>query len=465
MNVEMLSRFRSPKEQDQIIGKLKAGGVDIIVGTHRLLSQDVGFKDLGLLVIDEEQRFGVRHKEKIKKLKENVDILMLSATPIPRTLHMSLVGIRDMSLIEEPPEERYPVQTYVMEQSDDVIREAIEKELGRNGQVFVVANRIAGIHRTAARIKELVPEAVVAVGHGRMNESDLEDVMLDFIGGDSNVLVSTTIIESGIDIPNVNTMIILDSDKFGLSQLYQLRGRVGRSNKLAYAYLMYRKDKTLSETAEKRLRAIKDFTEFGAGFKVAMKDLEIRGAGNLLGTAQHGHMIMIGYELYCKLVDDAVRALGGEVAREKSSECSMELSVAAYIPDYYIADEMLKLQMYKKIAQVATEEDETEVIAELIDRFGEVPKVTLDLVKVARIRSMAEQAGVTRIHEQGEKTVFDFGENGALKAKTLADLSAKYGGRIFINVGKRPFIRLTNSKTNCKIDEVSDFFVDFYSCL
>ena len=455
--VEMLSRFKTEREQDEIVKKLKNGSVDIIVGTHRLLSEDVSFKDLGLLVIDEEQRFGVRHKEKIKKLKESVDILMLSATPIPRTMHMSLVGIRDMSLIEDPPEERYPVQTYVIEQEDGLIREATEKELGRGGQVFVVVNRIMGIHKIAARIASLVPEAKVTVGHGQMNERALEDVMLEFINGDANVLVSTTIIESGIDIPNVNTIIILDSDKFGLSQLYQLRGRVGRSNRMAYAYLMYKKDKALSETAEKRLRAIKDFTEFGSGFKVAMKDLEIRGAGNLLGMQQHGHMMMIGYELYCKLVDDAVRALGGEIVNPDKEESSVEFSVSAYIPENYIIDEVLRLQMYKKIASIISKEDESEVIDELIDRFGEVPRETLDLIRISRIRAMAELAHISRIHEQAGKIVFDFAENSVLTVKKLAGLSEKYGPRVFINVGRKPFIRLSYSKNFGKIDEATDF--------
>jgi transcription-repair coupling factor (superfamily II helicase) len=325
-----------------------------------MLSKDVGFKDLALLVIDEEQRFGVQHKEAIKRLRKNVDVLTLSATPIPRTLHMSLVGIKDMSLIEEPPEERYPVQTYVMEQDEELIRDAIQRELDRDGQVYVVYNRVRGIYKIAAMISALVPEAAVAVGHGQMNEKQLEDVMIDFVNHESNVLVSTTIIESGIDIPNVNTIIILDADRFGLSQLYQLRGRVGRSTRMAYAYLMYQKDKVLSEAAEKRLKAIREFTEFGAGFHIAMRDLEIRGAGNLLGTEQHGHMMNIGYELYCKLVDDAVRALGGEIVNPDREETSIEIDMPAFIPDDYISDELLKLQMYKKIAAIRNERDKAE---------------------------------------------------------------------------------------------------------
>ncbi|MCL1808244.1 MAG: transcription-repair coupling factor [Clostridiales bacterium] len=455
--VEMLSRFKSDKQQDEIVRQLKNGMVDIIIGTHRLLSSDVGFKDLGLLVIDEEQRFGVKHKEKIKKLKESVDILMLSATPIPRTLHMSLTGIRDMSLIEEPPEERYPVQTYVLEQEDRMIKEAIEKELGREGQVFVVSNRIHGIHKTAHKITELVPGAKVAIGHGQMNERALEDVMLDFIDGGTNVLVSTTIIESGIDIPNVNTIIILDCDRFGLSQLYQLRGRVGRSNRMAYAYLMFKKDKALSETAEKRLRAIREFTEFGSGFKVAMKDLEIRGAGNLLGSQQHGHMMMIGYELYCKLVDDAIKALGGEAVSLDREECSVELTASAFIPESYIADEVLKLQMYKKIASIVSKDDEIEIVDELVDRFGEIPKETLDLVKISRIRSMAETQRILRIHEQAGKIVFDFAESSGLNARMLVELSGTYGLRLFIHGGAKPFLRLSCGRNMGRLDEAAAF--------
>ena len=296
--VDMLSRFRTDQEQQSTIKGTAKGTVDVVVGTHRLLSKDVQFKDLGLLIIDEEQRFGVRHKEAIKRMRKNVDVLTLSATPIPRTLHMSLVGIRDMSLIEEPPQDRYPVQTYVMEEDDYIIREAIERELDRGGQVFVVYNRVSGVHRIAERLGRLVPQARIGVGHGQMSESALEDIMMDFINGDIDVLVSTTIIESGIDIPNVNTEIIIDADKFGVSQLYQLRGRVGRSNRLAYAYLMHKKNKVLTDVAEQRLRAIKEFTEFGAGFKIAMRDLEIRGAGNILGTEQSGHLVNVGYELY-----------------------------------------------------------------------------------------------------------------------------------------------------------------------
>ena len=470
--VEVLSRFRSPAQQSDILSRLEKGQVDLIIGTHRLLSKDVKFKDLGLLVVDEEQRFGVEDKEAIKKLKTNVDVLTLSATPIPRTLNMSLTGIKDMSLIEEPPEERYPVQTYVLEQDDQLIKEIIERELGRGGQVYVVFNRVRGIQQIADKISELVPDAVVAVGHGQMNEHALENVMLSFINGESNVLVSTTIVESGLDIPNANTMIIMDSDRYGLSQLYQLRGRVGRSNRLAYAYLMYQKDKVLTEVAEKRLRAIREFTEFGAGFKVAMRDLEIRGAGNLLGTEQSGHMMNIGYELYCKMVDDAVRALQGEIVNDNKEETSVEIPVSAYIPERYIENETLKLQMYKKIAAVRSYDDEDEILDELLDRFGDVPRETINLVKLSHIRYLAEEMSVTRIHQVKEeslpggrvktvsrtvkpaanadnvKLVFDFAAKNPLSGYALFNLTEKFGPRVFVHGGTEPFIRLTTPRKN-----------------
>ena len=458
--VEMLSRFRNEKQQETIIEATKKGNIDVLVGTHRLISKDIDFKDLGLLVIDEEQRFGVQHKEAIKRLRKNVDVLTLSATPIPRTLHMSLIGIKDMSLIEEPPEERYPVQTYVLEQDDELIRDAIQRELDRDGQVYIIYNRVRGIYKIASQISHLVPEATVAVGHGQMNEKELEDVMIDFVNHESNILIATTIIESGIDIPNVNTIIILDADRFGLSQLYQLRGRVGRSTRMAYAYLMYQKDKVLSELAEKRLRAIKEFTEFGAGFHIAMRDLEIRGAGNLLGTEQHGHMMNIGYELYCKLVDDAVRALGGEIVNPDREETSIEIDVSAFIPDTYISDELLKLQMYKKIAAIKDEEDKEEIIDELIDRFGELPLEVMNLVNVSHIRAMAEKTGITRIHEDQKKMVFDFHEKNQLTPQRIAELSAEYGMGILIHAGVKPFIKCSFNGKN-KLHQVTMFLKKF----
>lgn len=458
--VEMLSRFRNEKQQAVIIEEVKKGNIDVLIGTHRMLSKDVEFNDLGLLVIDEEQRFGVQHKEAIKKLKKEVDVLTLTATPIPRTLHMSLIGIKDMSLIEEPPEERYPVQTYVLEQDDEIIKDVILRELDRDGQVYVVYNRVKGIYKIAAHIAQLVPEATVAVGHGQMNEKMLEDVMIDFVNHESNILVSTTIIESGIDIPNVNTIIILDADRFGLSQLYQLRGRVGRSNRMAYAYLFYQKDKVLSELAEKRLKAIKEFTEFGAGFHIAMRDLEIRGAGNLLGTEQHGHIMNIGYELYCKLVDDAVRALGGEIVNPDRVETSIEIDVPAYIPATYVSDELLKLQMYKKIAAIRDSGDKEEIIDELIDRFGEIPQETLNLVDVSHIRAMAEALGISRIYEESQRVVFEFFENSKLTPKRISGLLEEYGMGLLIHAGTKPFIKYSFSKKN-KLNQIIIFLNKF----
>jgi transcription-repair coupling factor (superfamily II helicase) len=455
--IEMLSRFRSDKQQDEIIQKMKKGSIDVVIGTHRLLSKDIGFKDLGLLIIDEEQRFGVQHKEAIKMLRKSVDVLALSATPIPRTLHMSLAGIRDMSVIEEPPEERYPIQTYVMEQEDEVVREAIYRELDRDGQVYVVFNRVIGIKRIAAKIKELVPEAKIAVAHGQMNERELEDIMFDFTHHKYNVLVATTIIESGLDIPNVNTMVIMDSDRFGLSQLYQLRGRVGRSNRIAYAYLLHQKEKVLSEPAEKRLRAIKEFTEFGSGFRIAMRDLEIRGAGNLLGTEQSGHMMMIGYELYCKLLDEAVAKLGGVVTREEGYEASMEIEVNAYIPNAYIQDEVIKLSMYKKIASINSKPDYEEVLDELMDRFGDVPLVVENLLKISYIKALSEKAGIAAIKEEKGKFVCEFNEKNSLSAQLLFKLAADYGPAILISARQKPTIKSTYKREKDKMKEIQAF--------
>jgi transcription-repair coupling factor (superfamily II helicase) len=461
---EMLSRFRTEAQQNDIVARVKKGVVDIVIGTHRLLSKDIAFKDLGLLVVDEEQRFGVRHKERIKALKKNVDVLTLSATPIPRTLHMSLVGVRDMDLIEEPPEDRYPVQTYVMEQTDEVIRETVRREIDRDGQVYVVFNRINGIQRVAANIKALVPEADVAVGHGGMNEHELENVMLDFIERRHNVLVSTAIIESGIDIPNVNTILVMDSDRFGLSQLYQLRGRVGRSNRMAYAYLLYRRDKMLTEAAQKRLRAIREFTEFGAGFRIAMRDLEIRGAGNLLGAEQHGHIAGVGYELYCKLVDETVRALAGEAVNPDAEDVVFDVAVQAYIPRSYIADDVLKLQMYKRISFIRGDEDERDVTDEMIDRFGEPPRAALNLITVAKIRATARRFGVLRIGETQDGYVFDMKRDADIGEGGVERLLARYGANISFRGGEKPFIALRAPHTERQVGKLKEILA-FFDCL
>ena len=452
VNIDVLSRFRTDAEVKVILEKLAAGRIDLIIGTHRLLSSDVKYRDLGLLVIDEEQRFGVRHKEKLKAIKKNVDVLTLSATPIPRTLNMSLTGVKDMSVIEEPPDERLPVQTYVMEQDDAVIREAIIREMDRGGQAFVIFNRVRGINQIADRIRALVPEARVVTGHGRMNEQTLENVMLEFLDGESDVLVATTIIENGIDVRNANTLIILDADRYGLAQLYQLRGRVGRSNRMAFAYLMYQKDKVLTETAEKRLRTIREFTEFGSGFKVAMRDLQLRGAGNLLGSEQSGHMMNIGYELYCKLVNEAVRKLKGENVSESPDESSIELAVAANIPNWYISDETLKIQMYKKIAAVRGEEDEDALYEELVDRFGDVPSETRNLVKVSRIRGLAEELSVRRIFEQDRHIIFNFEEKNPLTAEGIVRIREAFNNKAFVHGGVKPFIRVPG-RPKTKLDD------------
>ena len=454
--VEMLSRFRTAKQQRQILEALKEGQIDLVIGTHRMLSEDVKFKDLGLLVVDEEQRFGVKHKERIKQLRENVDVLTLSATPIPRTLHMSLSGMKDMSTLEEPPVDRLPVRTYVMEQENHVIREAIEKELARGGQVYVLYNRVDTINSIARLIERLVPDASIEVGHGKMKEKELERIIMDFAEGEFNVLVSTTIIESGIDIPNVNTMIILDADRFGLAQLYQLRGRVGRSGRLAYTYLMYQKDKNLSEIAEKRLRAIKDFTEFGSGFKIAMKDLEFRGAGNILGTAQSGHMINVGYELYCKLLEESMKKMQGEEIAPEAEETVFSIPLPAIISRKYIENDVLRLQMYKKIAMIENTQDEEDVVDELLDRFGDIPHETMNLVKISKIRSMAGKIGVREISQQGFKVIFKLWDNVKISQAVMASLVAKYGEKIMINGGENPFIRLTAGREE-PLDAINTF--------
>jgi transcription-repair coupling factor (superfamily II helicase) len=396
VNVAMLSRFRTAKEIKETVQGIKNGTVDIVIGTHRLLSADVSYKDLGLLIIDEEQRFGVTHKEKLKKLKENVDVLTLSATPIPRTLHMSLVGIRDMSVLEEPPVDRMPIQTFVTEHNDEMVREAVNRELSRNGQVYYVYNKVRNIEEVTSHLQSLIPSANIAFAHGQMDEKTLEGIMHDFINGEIDVLVSTTIIETGLDIPNVNTIIVEDAENFGLAQLYQLRGRVGRSNRSAYAFLLYRKGKLLKEVAEKRLYAIREFTELGSGFKIAMKDLEIRGAGNVLGAAQHGHMAAVGYDLYCKMLNEAVVKLkGGETAAD--FETVVDLNVDAFIPATYIHQESQKLDIYKRIAAIETREERMDMQDELQDRFGDIPPSAVNLLTIVLIKAVAHKGDIRRL--------------------------------------------------------------------
>lgn len=426
VRVEMLSRFRTSAEIKKTLEGLKKGIVDIVIGTHRLLSDDVKYKDLGLLVIDEEQRFGVRHKEKIKQVKEEVDVLTLTATPIPRTLHMSLVGIRDMSVLEEAPSERQPIQTYVMEYNEEMVREAIVRELSRQGQVYYVYNRINNIEDITNQIAKLVPEANVAYAHGQMKEHELEKIMFHFINGEIDVLVSTTIIETGLDISNVNTMIVHDSDQMGLSQLYQLRGRVGRSNRTSYAFLMYKKDKMLKEIAEKRLQAIKEFTDLGSGFKIAMRDLEIRGAGNLLGERQHGHMEAVGYDLYCKMLNEAVKTLKGTKKVDEDFDTYVDMDVDAFIPPSYIVNEIQKLDIYKRIASVESEAECEDMRKELKDRFGTVPKSVENLLKISLIRVMAHKRYVTEIKGKAGQITFFMEQYAPVNIERLPELMEKY---------------------------------------
>lgn len=425
VRVELLCRFRTPAQQKKAIEDLKKGQVDVIIGTHRILSKDVQFKNLGLLIVDEEQRFGVTHKEKIKQLKKDVDVLTLTATPIPRTLHMSLIGIRDMSVLEEPPMDRMPIQTYVMEYDEETVREAINRELRRGGQVYYVYNRVTDIADVALRIAKLVPDARVDFAHGQMSERELENVMYSFVNGDIDVLVSTTIIETGLDISNVNTMIIHDSDRYGLSQLYQLRGRIGRSNRTAYAFLMYRKNVMLKETAEKRLAAIREYTDLGSGFKIAMRDLELRGAGNLLGAQQHGHMNAVGYDLYCKMLNEAVKEAKG-IHTMEDFETSVDLNVDAYIPDSYISSEFQKLDIYKRIAGIETQQDYDDMLEELLDRFGEPGKAVLNLLAIAKLKAIAHQGYVTEIKQTGKIVRFTLYEKARLNTEGFPALMQKY---------------------------------------
>ena len=425
VRIDLMSRFRTQSEIKKTVEDLRKGLVDIVIGTHRVLSKDVVFKDLGLLIIDEEQRFGVTHKEKIKKMKETVDVLTLTATPIPRTLHMSLIGIRDMSVLEEAPEDRLPIQTYVMEYNEEMVREAIVRELSRGGQVYYVYNRVNNIADVSARVSELVPEADVAFAHGQMKEHELEKIMYEFIDGEIDVLVSTTIIETGLDISNVNTIIIHDADNMGLSQLYQLRGRVGRSNRTAYAFLMYRRDKMLKEVAEKRLAAIREFTYLGSGFKIAMRDLEIRGAGNLLGARQHGHMQAVGYDMYCKMLNEAVKTLKGLETKEDFNT-TVDLDVDAFIPPSYIVNEFQKLDIYKRIASIENHAESEDMREELLDRFGEIPRSVDNLLRIALIRVQAHKLYMSEIRGKNEAILFQMNEDAGIRTDGIPDLLKKY---------------------------------------
>ena len=443
IRIAMLSRFCTPAQQKQILKELSTGEVDIVIGTHKLLGKAVSFHKLGLLIIDEEQRFGVGHKEKIKELKKDIDVLTLSATPIPRTLHMSLTGIRDMSVLNQPPGERFPVATYVLAYQEDVIREAINRELGRGGQVYYLFNRVEGIYKVANRIAELAPGARVGVAHGKMHEQELEQIMMDLSEGDLDILVCTTIIETGLDIPNVNTIIIEDADRLGLAQLYQLRGRVGRSNRLAYAYLTFRRNKVLNEDAEKRLLAIKEFTEFGSGFKIAMRDLEIRGTGNLIGAQQHGHMDAVGYEMYCRLLEEAVEEQRG-LPVQKKTETQIDLPVSAYIPDAYIPSHNQRIGAYKRIAAITTQEELLDAYDEMEDRYGTVPQVVSNLMAIALLKARAQALGMRELIGGASELVIRFDEENPPDMQSVVNLVQAEPDRYYITTPATP-------KLHCKI--------------
>ncbi|MBN2794436.1 MAG: transcription-repair coupling factor [Clostridia bacterium] len=466
VRIEMLSRFRTPKQQEQTIENIRTGVTDIVVGTHRVLSKDVVFKDLGLLVIDEEQRFGVKHKERIKHLKKNVDILTLTATPIPRTLHMSMVGIRDMSVIEDPPEERYPIQTYVVENEPMLIKDVLERELDRSGQVYYVHNRVEDIDVVAGHVQSLVPDAKVVYAHGQMNERKLEKIMLDFMNHEFDVLVCTTIIETGLDIANANTIIIDNADKMGLSQLYQLKGRVGRSNRLAYAYLTYKKDKVLSEVAEKRLKAIKEFTELGAGFKIAMRDLEIRGAGNLLGSQQHGHIAAIGYDLYTKMLEQQVNKVKG-VEVEEDLEVSIDFKISAFIPSKFVENQQYKLELYKKISSIRDQEDAFAIEEEIEDRYGTIATVVYNLIGISLVKALARHIKVKAVTDMHDRCVLEFADSNNLDLKLINDIGVVFNRNVKFEFSKVPNMVFRYSKKDLipekRLKELTDFLLKVHN--
>ncbi|MCR5214435.1 MAG: transcription-repair coupling factor [Eubacterium sp.] len=442
IEIRQMSRFCSTSEVRQTIEDLKAGKVDVVIGTHRLLSKDVAYKSLGLLIIDEEQRFGVKHKEKIKQLKDTVDVLTLTATPIPRTLHMSLIGIRDMSLLEEPPVDRRPIQTYVMEYDNEIVKEAINRELSRGGQVYYVYNKVSDIDSVTMDLRSLLPNARVEFAHGQMNERDLENIMHAFINREIDVLVSTTIIETGLDIPNVNTIIIHNADRFGLAQLYQLRGRVGRSDRTAFAFLMYQKDKVIKEVAEKRLSAIREFTELGSGYKISMKDLEIRGAGNVLGSSQSGNMMEIGYDLYVKILNKAIRTKLGQIEEEEDFDTSIDLPVDAHISDKYVMNEYRKLEMYKKISRIKTEDDIADLCMDAEDRFGFVPDETRRLMRIALIKAKAQKAHIITIRFRNDFVEYIIKDGTRVESAKLTQLMKKYTGQMYVVATKESGLKV-----------------------
>ena len=436
VNIELLSRYRSPKQQTEIIEKLKKGSIDILIGTHKIIQKSVVFKDLGLAIIDEEQRFGVAHKEKFKQTFSGIDVLTLSATPIPRTLNMAMSGIRDMSVIEEPPQDRHPVQTYVVEFNQAVILQAIARELKRGGQVYYIHNRVETIQSCASKLSQLLPDAKIAFAHGQMPEEQMSDIWRQLVEHEIDILVCTTIIETGVDVPNVNTLIIEDSDRFGLSQLYQLRGRVGRSNRRGYAYFTFKKDKVLKEIATKRLNAMREFTQFGSGFRIALRDLEIRGAGSILGGKQHGHMEAVGYDMYLKLLSEAISEEKGEKP-EKTLECTVDIQIDAHIPENYISSLNQRIDVYRKIMLITEDNDRMELIDELIDRYGEPPKSVIGLIEVSLLRNKAAHLGITEITQRNGAMYF-YIEHPNMQQ--ISALSAAYKGIITFNSISVPYI-------------------------
>lgn len=450
MRIEFLSRFKSAEKQKAVVKQIRQGSVDIVVGTHRLLSKDIQFKDLGLLIVDEEQRFGVKDKEKMKKIKENVDVLTLSATPIPRTLQLSLTGIRDMSLLEEPPEERYPTISYVMETDPVVLRDAIRRELDRNGQVYVVHNRVHDIHFAYERLRALVPEARIVVAHGQMSIRELENVMEQFVSGEADILLATTIIETGMDIANVNTLIVEQADRMGLSQLYQLKGRIGRSDRQSYAYFTYDRSKVLSEISEKRLKAIRDFTEFGSGYKIAMRDLELRGAGNLLGESQSGHIESIGYELYVRMLEEAVSRAKGEAKTVHAGDINVDVKVSAFIPDEYVPQSSDKIMMYRQIASIENEEEYSKIVEELLDRFGDPPESVENLLDIALIKRWASDLGFSRIKETKEAIELRYEKFEQFSVEQLKAISEGYSGPLTFDFQKEPRFKIAVSPHKLK---------------
>lgn len=455
VRIELLSRFRTPKQQKEILKKLKHGEIDIVVGTHRLVQKDVEFHDLGLAIIDEEQRFGVAHKERFKEVCKNVDVLTLSATPIPRTLNMAMSGIRDMSVLEEAPRNRHPVQTYVLEHDTGIINEAIRKEIRRGGQVFYLHNKVETILDKASKLQNMLPEAKIAVAHGKMNEKELSDVWKNMLNQDVNLLVCTTIIETGVDLPNANTLIIENADCMGLSQLHQIRGRVGRSTRRAYAYFTFHRGKVLSDISQKRLTAIREFTEFGSGFKIAMRDLELRGAGNILGAQQHGHMEDVGYDMYLKLLGEAVSEEKGEVPDNQDIECLIDVAVQAHIPENYIYNLSQRLDIYRRIADIRTNEDSADVKDELIDRFGKIPQAVLGLIDIAEIRNKAFNAGIYEI-KQNEATILLYVKD--IKSQVVSELLVKFKGKCMINAGNKPYVAVKFEKYIPPLDALKEIF-------